>query len=174
MVLPGCRETEPRSTSFQRVMVVMGSGTSGIRRGSRSAENSAGDIRGAEEASKLDATIAAKATLVKGAEEGDFLKQQSPDAPMKGHCIVLRHQTGEDWYDAVIEHLGTTATVKAAGTPAPGKDFAKGEKTDVADTLKSGGGWVGVRNYSSYHNDTDYRPYRAVESQSFAEEDPPW
>jgi hypothetical protein len=135
-------------------MVVMGSGTSGIRRGSRSAENSAGDIRGAEEASKLDATIAAKATLGKGAEEGDFPKQQSPDAPMKGHCIVLRHQTGEDWYYAVIEHLGTTATVKAAGTPTPGKDFAKGEKTDVADTLKSGGGWVDVRNYSSYHNDT--------------------
>jgi hypothetical protein len=73
MVLPGCREMEPRSTSFQRVMVVMGSGTSGIRRGSRSAENSAGDIRGAEEASKLDATIAAKATLGKGAEEGDLL-----------------------------------------------------------------------------------------------------
>jgi hypothetical protein len=186
----------------------------------------------------------AKATLGKGAEEGDFLKQQSPDAPMKGHYVVLRHQSGEDWDYAVIEHLGTSATVKAAGTPAPasardlnawhtdtfvngpawpefakamglddtGKsagsvyivsvfraapghrdhleqslsqsargtsgnvllqhleggpwhfltiarydswdDFAKGEKADVADTLKSGGGWVGVRNYSSYHNDT--------------------
>ena len=31
----------------------------------------------------------AKATLGKGAEEGDFLKQQSPDAPMKGHYLVL-------------------------------------------------------------------------------------
>lgn len=34
------------------------------------------------------------------------------------------------------------------------ENFAKGEKADVADTLKSGGGWAGVRNYSSYHNDT--------------------
>jgi hypothetical protein len=186
----------------------------------------------------------AKAALGKGAEEGDFLKQQSPDAPMKGHYLVLRHQSGEDWDYAVIEHLGTSATVKAAGTPAPAsardlnawhtdtfvngpawpefakamglddpgksagsvyivsvfraapghrdhleqslsqsargtsgnvllqhleggpwqfltiaryeswEDFAKGEKADVADTLKSGGGWVDVRNYSSYHNDT--------------------
>src|SRR5438045_3201071 len=186
----------------------------------------------------------AKATLGKGADEGDFLKQQSPDAPMKGHYIVLRHQSGEDWDYAVIEHSGTSATVKAAGTPAPAsardlnawhtdtfvngpawpefakamglddpgkstgsvyivsvfraapghrdhleqslsqsargtsgnvllqhleggpwhfltiarydswEDFAKGEKADVADTLKPGGGWVGVRNYSSYHNDT--------------------
>ena len=39
----------------------------------------------------------AKAALGKGAEEGDFLKQQSSDAPMKGHYIVLRHQSGEDW-----------------------------------------------------------------------------
>ena len=38
----------------------------------------------------------AKATLAKGAEEGDFLKQQSPDAPMKGQYVVLRHQSGED------------------------------------------------------------------------------
>jgi hypothetical protein len=186
----------------------------------------------------------AKATLGKGAEEGDFLKQQSPDAPMKGHYIVLRHQSGEDWDYAVIEHLGTSVTVKAAGTPAPAsardlnawhtdtlvngpawpefakamglddpakstgsvyiisvfraapghrdqleqslsqsargtsgnvllqhleggpwqfvtvarynswEDFAKAEQGDVADTLKPNGGWLGVRNSSSYHNDT--------------------
>jgi hypothetical protein len=186
----------------------------------------------------------AKATLGKGAEEGDFLKQQSPDAPMKGHYIVLRHQSGEDWDYAVIEHLGTSVTVKAAGTPAPAsardlnawhtdtfvngpawpefakamglddpaksagsvyvvsvyraapghrddlekslsqpnngtagnvllqhleggpwnfltavrynswEDFGKAEKVDVADTLKPNGGWLGVRNNSTYHNDT--------------------
>lgn len=186
----------------------------------------------------------AKAALGKGAEEGDFLKQQSPEAPMKGHYIVLRHQSGEDWDYAVIEHLGTSAKVTAAGTAAPAgardlnawhgdtfvngpawpefakamglddpaksagsvyivsvfraapghrdhleqslsqsargtagnvllqhleggpwqfltlaryaswDDFAAGEKADVAETLKSGNGWVGVRNYSSYHNDT--------------------
>jgi hypothetical protein len=186
----------------------------------------------------------AKATLGKGAEEGDFLKTQAPNAPMPGHYLVLRHQSGEDWDYAVIEHLGTKATINAAGTPppagardlnawhgdtfvngpawpefakamglddaartsgsvyvvsvfraAPGHrdelekslaqpgagsagnvllqhleggpwhfltvvrynswdDFAKGEKTDVAQTLKPDGGWLAVRNHSTYHNDT--------------------
>lgn len=189
----------------------------------------------------------AKATLGKGAEEGDFLKQPDPKAPMPGHKIVLRHQSGEDWDYAVIEHLGTKATVDAAGTPAPAgardlnawhvdtfvngppwpafskaiglddpaksagsvyvvsvfraapghrdelekslaqppgpadtvagtvlmqhleggpwqfltitrynswQDFATSEKASVADTLKPDGGWLGVRNHSSYHNDT--------------------
>ena len=186
----------------------------------------------------------AKAALGKGAEEGDYLKQQAPDAPMKGHYIVLRHQSGEDWDYAVIEHLGTKATISAAGNAppaaardlnawhgdtfvngpawpdfskamglddaartagsvyvvsvyraAPGhrddlekslsqpnngtagnvllqhleggpwnfltvvrysswEDFGKAEKSDVADTLKPNGGWLGVRNDSSYHNDT--------------------
>ena len=185
----------------------------------------------------------AKATLGKGAEEGDFLKKPAPNSPMPGHYIVLRHQSGEDWDYAVIEHLGTKATIDAAGNApsaaardlnawhgdtfvngpawpefakamglddaksagsvyvvavfraAPGhrdelekslaqagsgtagnvllqhleggpwhfltvtrynswEDFAKGEKADVADTLKPDGGWLAVRNHSSYHNDT--------------------
>jgi len=189
----------------------------------------------------------AKATLGKGAEEGDFLKQQDPKAPMPGHKLVLRHQSGEDWDYAVIEHLGAKATVDAAGTPAPAgardlnawhtdtfvngpawsafskamglddpaksagsvyvvsvfraapghrddlekslaqppgpadtvagnvlmqhleggpwqfltitrynswQDFATSEKASVADTLKPDGGWLGVRNHSTYHNDT--------------------
>ena len=163
---------------------------------------------------------------------------------MKGHYIVLRHQSGEDWDYAVIEHLGTSATVKAAGTSVPASarelgswhsdtfvngpawpefakamgmdnaagsagsvyvvsvyraapghrdhleqsltqsargtagsvllqhleggpwqfltvarysswdEFGKSERGDVADTLKPDGGWLAVRNYSSYHNDT--------------------
>jgi hypothetical protein len=186
----------------------------------------------------------AKAALGKGAEEGEQLKKQGPKAPMPGHYIVLRHQSGEDWDYAVIEHLGTKATIDAAGNApsaaardlnawhgdtfvngpawpefakamglddaaksagsvyvvavfraAPGhrdelekslaqagsgtagnvllqhleggpwhfltvtrynswEDFAKGEKADVADTLKPDGGWLAVRNHSSYHNDT--------------------
>lgn len=59
----------------------------------------------------------AKAALGKGAEEGDFLKKQAPDAPMPGHYLVLRHQDGADWDYAVIEHLGKKATVDAAGNP---------------------------------------------------------
>jgi len=187
----------------------------------------------------------AKAALGKAVEEGDYLKKPTPDAPMPGHFIVLRHQSGADWDYAVIEHLGTSATVKAAGTPvppgardlnawhgdtfvngpawpefakamglddaaksagsvyvvsvfraAPGhrddlekslsqptgsgvagnvlmqhleggpwqfltierynswQDFATDEKTSVADTLKPDGGWLALRNHSTYHNDT--------------------
>jgi hypothetical protein len=189
----------------------------------------------------------AKAALGKGADEGDYLKKQDPKASMPGHYIVLRHQSGEDWDYAVIEHLGTKATVDAAGNPppatardlnawhgdtfvngpawpefakamglddaaksagsvyvvavfraAPGhrdelekalaqppgrgegiagtalmqhleggpwhfltvtryaswQDFATNEKASVADTLKPDGGWLAVRNHSTYHNDT--------------------
>lgn len=189
----------------------------------------------------------AKAALGKGAEEGDYLKKQGPNAPMPGHYIVLRHQDGEDWDYAVIEHLGTKATVDAAGTSAPAaardlsawhgdtfvngpawpefakamglddatkstgsmyvvsvyraapghrdelekslaqplgpadtvagnvllqhleggpwtfltvarysswQDFASSEKASLADTLKPDGGWLAVRNHSTYHNDT--------------------
>jgi hypothetical protein len=189
----------------------------------------------------------AKAALGKGAEEGEFLKKQDPDAPMPGHYLVLRHQDGEDWDYAVIEHLGTKAIVSAAGTPAPAgardlnawhtdtfvngpawpgfakamglddagktagsvyvvsvyraapghrddlekslsqlsptadvvsgsvvmqhleggpwqflrierynswQDFATGEKASVADTFKPSGGWLALREHSTYHNDT--------------------
>jgi hypothetical protein len=34
------------------------------------------------------------------------------------------------------------------------QDFASGEKTSVADTFKPGGGWLGLREHSTYHNDT--------------------
>ncbi len=189
----------------------------------------------------------AKAALGKGAEEGDYLKKQDPKASMPGHYIVLRHQSGEDWDYAVIEHLGTKATVDAAGNPPPAtardlnawhgdtfvngpawpefakamglddavksagsvyvvavfraapahrdelekslaqppgrgegiagtvlmqhleggpwhfltvtryaswQDFATNERASVADTLKPDGGWLAVRNHSTYHNDT--------------------
>ncbi len=190
----------------------------------------------------------AKAAQGKGAEEGDFLKKQAPNAPMQGHYIVLRHQDGEDWDYAVIEHLGTKATVEAGGNPPPAgmrdlnawhtdtfvngpswpefskamgidegsaakttgsvyvvsvyravpghrdqlekslsqnppgstasgnvlmqhleggpwhylavvrynswQDFATNEKNAIADTLKPTGGWMQLRDHSTYHNDT--------------------
>jgi hypothetical protein len=189
----------------------------------------------------------AKAALGKGAEEGEYLKKQGPNPAMPGHYLVLRHQDGADWDYAVIEHLGTKATVEAGGNPppagardlnawhgdtfvngpawpvfakamglddsaksagsvyvvgvfraAPGhrdelekalsqppggsdsvagnvllqhlegapwhfltisrynswQDFAASEKTAVADALKPDGGWLAVRNHSTYHNDT--------------------
>ena len=81
----------------------------------------------------------AKATLGKGAEEGDYLKQQAPNAPMPGHYIVLRHQSGEDWGYAVIEHLGTKATVDAAGNPPPAG--ARDLNAWHADTFVNGPAW---------------------------------
>ncbi len=187
----------------------------------------------------------AKCALGKAVELADYLKTADPNVPMSSHRIVLRHQDGEDWDYAVIHHLGTKATVEAAGTAvsaavrdlyawhtdtfvngpswaefskalglddaatagsvysvsvyraAPGhreqlekslsqiaagdtasgnvlmqhleggpwqfltvvrynswQDFASGEKTSVADTFKPGGGWLGLREHSTYHNDT--------------------
>ena len=61
----------------------------------------------------------AKATLGKAAEEGDFLKTPSPNAPMPAHHLVLRHQDGEDWDYVAIEHIGPKATVDAAGRSRP-------------------------------------------------------
>jgi hypothetical protein len=55
---------------------------------------------------------------------------------------LLQHLEGGPWHFLTIARYDSW------------DDFAKAEKADVADTLKSGGGWVGVRNYSSYHNDT--------------------
>src|SRR5215467_6613949 len=81
----------------------------------------------------------AKAALGKGAEEGDFLKQPDPKAPMPGQLIVLRHQSGEDWDYAVIEHLGTKATVDAAGTPAPAG--ARDLNAWHGDTFVNGPAW---------------------------------
>jgi hypothetical protein len=190
----------------------------------------------------------AKAALGKAVELADYLKTPDPKVPMSAHRIVLRHQDGEDWDYAVIEHLGTKTTVEAAGTAVPAavrdlyswhtdsfvsgpswaevskalgideasagksggsvysvsvyraapghreqlekslnqlatadtstgtvlmqhveggpwqflavvrynswQDFANGEKTSVADTFKAGGGWLGLREHSTYHNDT--------------------
>jgi hypothetical protein len=58
----------------------------------------------------------AKAALGKTVELADFLKTAEPKVPMSAHHIVLRHQDGEDWDYAVIEHMGTKTTVEAAGT----------------------------------------------------------
>ena len=188
----------------------------------------------------------AKAALGKSVELAEYLKTADPNVPMSAHRVVLRHQDGEDWDYAVIQHMGTKGTVEAAGTAvspavrdlyawhtdtfvngpswaefskamgidegsatktagsvysisvyraAPGhreqlekslnqvaagtsgnvlmqhleggpwqfltvvrynswQDFASGEKTSVADTFKPGGGWLGLREYSTYHNDT--------------------
>ena len=51
---------------------------------------------------------------------------------MPGHSLVLRHQEGDSWDYAVIQHMGTTATVDAVRPAAS----------------------PGVRDLSDWHNDT--------------------
>jgi hypothetical protein len=75
----------------------------------------------------------AKAALGKAGQLGDYLsKTPDPKAPMPGHFLVLRHQDGDAWDYVVIEHLGTKATVDAAGNPQP----------------------ASARDLSDWHNDT--------------------
>ena len=53
----------------------------------------------------------------KAAALADFLKTPAPDAPMPGHVLLLRHEDGAPWDYVTIQHLGTKATVEAAGNP---------------------------------------------------------
>ena len=81
-----------------------------------------------------------KAALSKAAQLGDWLKTPDPKAPMPGHFLVLRHQEGDAWDYVVIEHLGTKATVEAAGTAVPP------DKRDLSqwhnDTFVNGPSWA--------------------------------
>ena len=82
----------------------------------------------------------AKSALGKAAQQGDYLKTQDSKAPMPGHYLVLRHQYGESWDYAVIEHLGTKATVTAAGSPPAPAARDLGEWHD--DTFVNGPPWT--------------------------------
>jgi hypothetical protein len=82
----------------------------------------------------------AKAALGKAGELGDVLKKQTPDAPMPGHMIVLRHQDGDAWDYCVIEHLGTKATVEATRPTPPASQTALGDWH--TDTFVNGPAWA--------------------------------
>jgi hypothetical protein len=73
-----------------------------------------------------------KAAAGKATQLADNLKQADPTDPMPGHTLVLRHMDGDSWDYAVIQHMGTKATVDAA-RPAPSP---------------------AVRDLSDWHNDT--------------------
>jgi hypothetical protein len=81
----------------------------------------------------------AKAALGKAAQLGDYLKTQTPNSPMPGHYLVLRHQDGDAWDYVVIEHLGAKATVDAAGSPPPPAARDLGDWH--GDTFVSGPPW---------------------------------
>jgi hypothetical protein len=69
---------------------------------------------------------------------GDFLKKPTPGVPMADHFVVLRHQQGDDWDYAVIQHLGAKATVDPAGTPPNAGSDLRAWHTD---TFASGPSW---------------------------------
>ena len=73
-----------------------------------------------------------KAAAGKATQLADNLKKPDPQDPFPGHTLVLRHQEGDSWDYAVIQHLGTKTTLEAT-RPAPSP---------------------GVRDLSDWHNDT--------------------
>jgi hypothetical protein len=80
-----------------------------------------------------------KSSLGKAAALADALKKPDPTAPMPGHLIILRHESGESWDYAVITHLGTKAVTEAAITgPAPARDIQDWHD----DTLVNGPPWA--------------------------------
>jgi hypothetical protein len=81
-----------------------------------------------------------KAAAGKAIQLADALKQPDPKAPMPGHFVILRHQGGDAWDYAVIEHLGTKATVEAAGNPPP--PAARDLRDWHNDTFVNGPSWA--------------------------------
>jgi hypothetical protein len=70
---------------------------------------------------------------------GKVLVVPDKTAPMPDHFVVLRHQEGDDWDYAVIQHLGPKTEVTA--TPAPpgaGRDLQAGH----TDTFVNGPAWT--------------------------------
>jgi hypothetical protein len=80
----------------------------------------------------------AKAAPGQAAALADALVVPDKTAPMPDHFVVLRHQEGDDWDYAVIQHLGSKAEVTASPTaPNPGRDL----RSWHSDTFTSGPSW---------------------------------
>lgn len=76
----------------------------------------------------------------KSAELLEFLKTPDPNSPNPTHFIILRHQDGDAWDFAVIEHIGTKATVEIPATLMPSS--ARGVMQRHDDTFVSGPPWA--------------------------------
>ncbi len=70
---------------------------------------------------------------------GKQLVQPDPTTPMPEHFVVLRHQEGDDWDYAVIQHLGQKPTVSVTPPPAAGAPELRASHTD---TFVSGPSWA--------------------------------
>jgi len=69
------------------------------------------------------------------------LNQSAPGDTASGN-VLMQHLEGGPWQFLTVVRYNSW------------QDFASSEKNNVADTLKPGGGWLAVREHSSYHNDT--------------------
>jgi hypothetical protein len=67
------------------------------------------------------------------------LMEPDPTAAMPTHFVVLRHQEGDDWDYAVIQHVGKAATVAPAPAgPNPARDLYAWH----TDTFVTGPSWA--------------------------------
>jgi hypothetical protein len=70
---------------------------------------------------------------------GKALMLPDKSTPMPEHFVVLRHQEGDDWDYAVVQHLGQKAEVTAAApAPNPARDLRAWHN----DTFVSGPSWA--------------------------------
>jgi hypothetical protein len=80
-----------------------------------------------------------KAVPGQAAALGKALAVPDQTAPMPDHFVVLRHQEGDDWDYAVIQHVGQKATFDAAAArPNPARDMRAWHN----DTFVSGPSWA--------------------------------
>jgi hypothetical protein len=70
---------------------------------------------------------------------GKSLMVPDKSASMPEHFVVLRHQEGDDWDYAVIQHLGPKAEVSASTPPPP--DAVRALSAWHNDTFVSGPSW---------------------------------
>ena len=77
-----------------------------------------------------------------GQAEAHAKSLMTPDktSPMPEHFVVLRHQEGDDWDYAVIQHLGSKAEVTLTGPPTP--DAQRALSAWHSDTFVSGPSWA--------------------------------
>ena len=70
----------------------------------------------------------------------EFLKTPDPNSPNPSQSVILRHQDGDAWDYAVIDHVGTKAIVEIAATQMPSSASGLMQKHD--DTYVSGPSWA--------------------------------
>jgi hypothetical protein len=79
----------------------------------------------------------AKAAPGQAAALGKFLSEPDKTAEMPDHFVVLRHQEGDDWDYAVIQHLGQKTTLTVTPPTTTGPDL----RAWHTDTFVSGPSW---------------------------------